>query len=279
MIDFKEVARKFSSSNINLNNIALKMGLLDLKKFSEFKLQSSEFFHDYPYQEYYEAIACSSLLKSNPKALNINKLELEYVLNQRDFEDSMRYIVAKLNGETEKAESIKYQILEKVRRRRVNLTWKVDDITLTVGGTYEITDYSKETPQWHDYLKTIQRIIIEDGVEKISANAFIDCIHLEHIKIPESVKTIGDLAFTISYCGERTANGGRNVIWSLDDGTLVLKKNPTAQFDSDFSIGEITWRAIEKNIKQIKIECGVMPGNSFFEWLWQSERDVQLKLI
>lgn len=160
-----------------------------------------------------------------------------------------------------------------------NLKWHVDGITLTVGGTYEITDYSKETPQWHDYLKTIQRIIIEDGVKKISANAFIDCIHLEHIKIPASVKTIGDLAFMISYCGERTANDGRNVIWSLDNGTLVLKKNPAASEESDFSIGEITWRAIEKNIKQIKIECGVMSGNSFFEWLWKSERDVQLKLI
>ena len=160
-----------------------------------------------------------------------------------------------------------------------NVTWKVEGITFTVGGTTTIKDYSKETPPWHDYLKVIQKIIIEDGVEKISANAFIDCIHLEHLVIPASIKTIGDLAFTISYCGERTANGGRNVIWSLDNGTLVLKKNPSAQSDSDFSIGEITWRAIEKNIKQIKIECGVMPGNSFFEWLWQSGRDVQLKLI
>lgn len=159
------------------------------------------------------------------------------------------------------------------------LRWRIRDKTLSVGGVEEIEDFSSKNSPWFNKLKNIQKIIIAEGVQKISANAFIDCFHLEHIKIPASVKTIGDLAFMISYCGERTANGSRNVIWSLDNGTLVLKKNPAASKESDFSIGEITWRAIEKNIKQIKIECGVMPRNSFFEWLWKSERDVQIKLI
>ena len=102
---------------------------------------------------------------------------------------------------------------------------------------------------------------------------------LEHLTIPASVTTIGDLAFIICYCGERTINGGKNVIWSLDNGTLVLKKNPAAQSDADFLLSDVTWRDIEKNIKRIKIECGVIPDKNFFEWLWRFGRDVQIKFL
>ena len=157
--------------------------------------------------------------------------------------------------------------------------WKVENITLTVGGTDKVKDYSKETPPWHDYLKTVQRIVIEDGVKEISANAFIDCPRLEHVTIPASVTIIGDMAFTLSYCGERTIDGGKNVIWSLEHGILVIKKNPAAKSDADFSTGYESWSVVEKNIKAIKIERGIIPSKRFFEWLWQSGRDVQIKFV
>ncbi len=158
-------------------------------------------------------------------------------------------------------------------------TWKVENIKLTVGGTDKIKDYSKETPPWHDYLKTVQRIVIEDGVKEISANAFSNILRLEHVTIPASVKTIGDMAFTISHCGERTIDGGKNVIWSLERGILVIKKNPAAKADADFSTGYESWNIVEKNFKAIKIECGIIPSRRFFEWLWQSGRDVQIKFV
>ena len=47
-----------------------------------------------------------------------------------------------------------------------NPTWKVNDITLIVGGTDKIQDYSKEKPQWYDWTKTVQKIVIEDGASK-----------------------------------------------------------------------------------------------------------------
>ena len=147
------------------------------------------------------------------------------------------------------------------------LDWKIENITLTVGGVTEIKDYSREEPAWVDSLNVIQKIIIEEGLQKISANAFSNCLKLEHLTIPASVTTIGDFAFTISYCGERTINGGKNVIWSLDDGVLMIKKNPAANADADFSIGDISWQVIDKNIKRVKIERGVIPDRSFFEWL------------
>ena len=160
-----------------------------------------------------------------------------------------------------------------------NVKWRVDNLTLTVGGAYKIKDYSSETPPWHDYLKTVQRIVIEDGVKEISANAFSNVLRLEHVTIPASVTTIGDTAFTLSYCGERTIDGGKNVIWSLERGILVIKKNPAAKSDADFSTGYESWNVVEKNFKAIKIECGIIPSKSFFEWLWQSGRDVQIKFV
>ena len=58
----------------------------------------------------------------------------------------------------------------------------------------------------------VQNLVIEDGVEIISAHAFENCKQLKILMIPESVKTIGNLAFSIC---------GRNIFWCLDDGILI----------------------------------------------------------
>ena len=147
------------------------------------------------------------------------------------------------------------------------LRWKVEGKTLTVGGVSEIKSYSYEATPWRDSLRDIQRIIIEDGVRKIAANAFAECTRLEQLTIPASVKTIGDGAFTFCYCGDRTINGGRNVIWSLEDGTLMIKKNPAAKNESNFSTGYETWQVVEGNITGVKIERGIVPAKNFFDWL------------
>ena len=148
-----------------------------------------------------------------------------------------------------------------------SLRWKVEGKTLTIGGVSEIKSYSYSETPWRDSLRDIQRIIIEDGVKKISANAFAECKRLEQLTIPASVKTIGDVAFTFCYCGDRKINGGRNVIWSLEDGTLMIKKNPAAHVESNFSTGYETWQVVEGNIKAVKIERGIVPGKNFFDWL------------
>ena len=156
------------------------------------------------------------------------------------------------------------------------LRWKVKNKTLTVGGVEEIKDYSSEEAPWVDSLSSIQKIVIEEGVEKIAAHAFDDCTRLEQLIIPASVKTIGDFAFTFCYCGDRKINGGKNVIWSLTDGKLIIKKNPAAQSDADFSTGYETWNVIEKNITGIKIERGVIPSKNFFEWLTRMGNDIKV---
>ena len=147
------------------------------------------------------------------------------------------------------------------------LRWKVEGKTLTVGGVSEIKSYSYEATPWRDSFRDIQRIIIEDGVKKIAANAFAECTRLEQLTIPVSVKTIGDGAFTFCYCGDRTINGGRNVIWSLEDGTLMIKKNPAAKNESNFSTGYETWQVVEGSITGVKIERGIVPAKNFFDWV------------
>lgn len=156
------------------------------------------------------------------------------------------------------------------------LRWKVEGKTLTSGGVRKIKCYSYADTPWIDSSHKIQKIIFEDGVEEIAANAFIDCTRLEQVIIPASVKTIGDCAFTVCYCGERTVNGGRNVIWSLGNGVLMIKKNPAAKSETNFATGFETWQVVEKNIVSVKIERGVVLSKQFFDWMAQRGNNLQV---
>ena len=159
------------------------------------------------------------------------------------------------------------------------LRWKVEGRTLTVGGMCKIKNYSNENPPWGDSRRIIQKIVIEDGVKKIYSYAFADCTRLEKLTIPVTVKTIGDFAFTVSYCGDRLVNNGRNVFWSLNNGTLILKKNPAAKSDDDFSTGYETWKVVEKNIKGVKIERGIVLGKRFYNWLEHMNSDLPVAFL
>ena len=147
------------------------------------------------------------------------------------------------------------------------LIWKIDGRTLTVGGVRVIKNFSAVEPPWSSNLLDILNIVIADGVEEISAHAFEDCKRLEQVTFPASVKTVGDFAFTICYCGSRFVNGGRNVFWSLNDGILTLKKNPAAKVDADFSTGFVTWLPLERNITGVRLDDGVKPTEKFLTWL------------
>lgn len=158
------------------------------------------------------------------------------------------------------------------------LRWDIAGNTLYVGGISEIKDCSREEPPWIGSLSKIQKIVISDDVQKIAANAFINCINLEQLTIPYSVRTIGDFAFTFCYCGEQTVNGGKNVIWNLEDGVLMIKKNPAVKPETNFATGFDTWKVVERNIQSVKIERGVIPGKEFFNWLAHVRNGVQVSL-
>ena len=152
------------------------------------------------------------------------------------------------------------------------LIWKLDDSTLTVGGITEIKTFSNETIS----LETIRKIVIAEGVEKISERAFISCKNVNEVIIPDSVTTIGDLAFTVSFCGNSAVNDGKNVFWCLEDGILILKKNPIEKdINADFSIGAVSWQFVNENIRGFKLESGIVPNKTFLDWFIQRSKPVR----
>ena len=95
-----------------------------------------------------------------------------------------------------------------------NLTWELDgEGTFTISGSGEMKDYEVVSPFCGR--TDIKRIIISDGVTKISGWAFEDCSAIESVSIPDSVTIIGGGAFcgcsgledltipdSVSYIGE-----------------------------------------------------------------------------
>lgn len=156
------------------------------------------------------------------------------------------------------------------------LSWKVKGDTLIVGNVCEIENFSSELP-WGNFIDIIKKIVIVNGVEKIVAHAFADCSNVSEIVLPESVTSIDDCAFSISFCGNNSVNYGKNLFWCLEEGILVIKKNPALKdIDADFSMGDVSWEAARKNIRGFKFESGVVPNKTFFDWFIQ--RDNILKL-
>lgn len=161
--------------------------------------------------------------------------------------------------------------------------------------------------------ESLASVTLPDGLIKICAGAFKVCESLTEITIPDNVAEIGENIFygctslekiyykagfgfedklragnnaqlipidaekkTISYCGNRAVNGGRNVFRSIEDGVLMIKKNPAALADADFSTDWDTWEVVEKNITGIKIERGVIPDKKFFDWFIRQPFSAQL---
>ena len=78
-----------------------------------------------------------------------------------------------------------------------NLTWKLEDGTLTISGTGEMYNYfvdSAASP-WNEEKEEIINIILPEGITRIGAWAFCGCSKLKNIEIPSSINRIADFAF------------------------------------------------------------------------------------
>ena len=76
-----------------------------------------------------------------------------------------------------------------------NLTWTLDDGTLTISGTGEMYNYFTYTVPWYSSRKLIRKVVLEVGVTTIGDWAFSHCFRLTSMVIPDSVTTMGSLAF------------------------------------------------------------------------------------
>lgn len=72
-----------------------------------------------------------------------------------------------------------------------NLTWVLEDNTLTISGSGEMDDGAP----WEEYAKQIEKVVLTGGVTKIGAEAFYDYDRLESIDFGSSLVEIGERAF------------------------------------------------------------------------------------
>lgn len=80
-----------------------------------------------------------------------------------------------------------------------NLTWSLEDSTLTITGTGPMSNYSPYPhfiyAPWHKYRTQIKAIVIQDGATTIGKSAFFDCPSLATVTLPTTITRIEDNAF------------------------------------------------------------------------------------
>lgn len=72
-----------------------------------------------------------------------------------------------------------------------NLTWVLEDNTLTISGSGEMDDGAP----WEDYKNKIEKLVLTGGVTKIGAESFYDYDRLESVDFGNALVEIGERAF------------------------------------------------------------------------------------
>ncbi|MBR1457277.1 MAG: leucine-rich repeat protein, partial [Oscillospiraceae bacterium] len=77
-----------------------------------------------------------------------------------------------------------------------DLTWTLDaDGTLTISGTGDMTDFSRDCEPWYDQKANVKAVVIEPGVTSIGNDAFSEYTALESVELPAGLTRIGEYAF------------------------------------------------------------------------------------
>lgn len=82
-----------------------------------------------------------------------------------------------------------------------NLTWTYDEITatLTISGTGKMEAYkstgSKTSAPWKNYITSMEKVVVEEGVTSIGANAFYACRAIQSVTLPSTLTVIEKNAF------------------------------------------------------------------------------------
>ena len=97
--------------------------------------------------------------------------------------------------------------------------------TLTISGTGAIEDYMLDekiqgvkTPGWTHFRGGITRIVVEEGVTRIGDQAFRWTPHLKDVSLPDSLVSIGEMAFESCQTGQADENG----VWQPFDSIWTV---------------------------------------------------------
>ncbi len=79
-----------------------------------------------------------------------------------------------------------------------DFSWSIDDGTLTISGNGAMPDYDSledlYTP-WYESRESITKVVVEEGINYIGADAFYNLTVLKSAQLPSSVEIIGEWAF------------------------------------------------------------------------------------
>lgn len=77
-----------------------------------------------------------------------------------------------------------------------NLSWTLEDGTLTITGTGEMTDFTEmNLAPWYTWRNEIVRLSLPEGLTSIGNLAFYGCKELKTVVLPDSVMRVGHYAF------------------------------------------------------------------------------------
>ena len=82
-----------------------------------------------------------------------------------------------------------------------NITWVLDNGTLTLTGTGAMWDFATEegyAPPWYDDRYAVSRIVITDGITRVGNWAFAEMPYLTEVTLPADLTAIGEDAFANS---------------------------------------------------------------------------------
>ena len=115
-----------------------------------------------------------------------------------------------------------------------NLTWKLEDDTLTISGSGAMTDwdYVSGVP-WHSNRDKIKKVQIGKGVTSIGKDAFDGCSSLTSVTIPDGVTSVGNSAF--EDCSSLTSVTIGNGVTSIGGVAFSGCSSLTSVYISDVS--------------------------------------------